>query len=126
MVVGDVRDDAAFYFLWPWRGYVARVQPRFDMADRNAPVIGRQRGRHYGGGIALDDDAIGFFGVEHVTDSGEQPCGQPVERLARFHQVEIHVGSEPGDVEHLIEQPAMLRRPAIGRAWWRERGSTYV
>src|SRR3546814_3902998 len=74
--------------------------------------MGRQRGRHDGGGIALDDDAIGFFGVEHVTDSGEQPCGQPVERLARFHQVEIHVGSEPGDVEHLIEQPAMLRRHA--------------
>ncbi len=35
-----------------------------------------------------------------------------VERLARLHQVEIDIGRESGDRQHLIEQAAMLRGDA--------------
>ena len=82
------------------------------MADRDLAVIGRERTDHRGRGVALDDHAVGLFGVHHVAQAGEQPRGEAVERLARLHQIEIDVGGEPCDREHLVEQPAMLRGDA--------------
>ena len=41
--------------------------------------------------------AVGLLGVHHLAQPGQQPRGQPVERLARLHQVEVDVGRQPGD-----------------------------
>jgi len=78
------------------------------MGDRHAAIIGGERADHRGRGIALHNDAIRLLRVHHLAQPGQQPCGQPVERLARLHQVEVDVGGQPGDRQYLIEQPAML------------------
>ena len=78
------------------------------MRDRDLAVIGGERAGHRGGGVALDDDHVGLLGVHHIAEPGEQARGEAVEILAGLHQIEIDIGDEPGDGEHLIEQAAML------------------
>ena len=112
MLVGDRRDDAAVHLLGPRLIDIARAQARLHMAHRHLAVIGGERPDHRGRGVALDDHAIGPFGIHHIAKTGEQPCGEAVERLARLHQIEIDIGREAGDAQHLIEQPAMLRGDA--------------
>ena len=87
---------------------IARPQTRLDMADRNLPVIGRQSPRHHRGGIALHHDPVGLLHIEDAADPGEGAGGQLVKRLARRHQVEIVIGRDIGDRQHLIEHSAML------------------
>jgi hypothetical protein len=83
-------------------------RPGLDMADGDLAVIGRERADHGGGGVALHDHAVGLLGVHHIAETGQQARGQPVERLARLHHVEVDIGRDARDRQHLIEQPAML------------------
>ncbi len=112
MLVGYRRDDPAIHFLGPGLIDVARTQSGLDVTDRDLPIICGERTDHRGGGIALDKHAIGLLGIEHPAEAGEQACSEVVERLARRHHVEIHIGHDSGDREHLIEQAAMLRGDA--------------
>ncbi|MCY1174421.1 hypothetical protein D9M73_146230 [compost metagenome] len=78
------------------------------MADRHLAVVSHERADHRGGGVTLYDHPVGLFGVHHIAKPGQQPRGQAIERLTRLHQIEIDIGTQIGDAEHLIEQPAML------------------
>jgi len=53
---------------------------------------------------------------DHPAQPGQQCGGQCIERLIGAHQVEIVVGSDPGDRHNLIEHAAMLRRNAHAHA----------
>src|SRR5690606_38324196 len=50
--------------------------------------------------------------VHDPPESGEQRGGQRVERLVGPHQIEVVVGHAPGNLEHLVEHPAMLSADA--------------
>jgi len=108
----DRCDDPAVHLFGPGVVDVARAQPRLDMRDRDLAVIGGQRPRHRGRGVALHDDEVGPFGIHHLAKPDQQPRGQPVERLAGFHEVEIDVGHQSGDRQDLVEQTPVLRRHA--------------
>ena len=108
-------DDPAVHFLGPGMVDIAAAQPRLDMRDRDLAIVCRQRGAHRGGGIALHDDDIRLFRIEDLPDPGQQAGGERIERLVGLHQVEIVIGRHPGDVEHLVEHPAMLARHAHAR-----------
>ena len=57
----------------------------------------------------------GFSASSTCADAGERARGQRVERLAGGHQVEIVMRLDRGDLEHLVEHPAVLRRYADAR-----------
>ena len=109
MLVGDRRDDPPIHFLGPGMVDIARPQPCLDMGNRHFAVIGGERPHHRGRGIALDDHPVGPLAVHHLAKSGQQSRRQPVEALPRLHQIEVDIGHQPGNRQHLIKQPAMLR-----------------
>ena len=82
------------------------------MGDRHLTIVSRQGTHHRGRRVALHDHAIGTLGVHHLAKRGQQSRGQPVERLAGLHQVEVDVRLQICDRQHLIQQPAVLRRHA--------------
>ena len=88
---------------------VAAAQARFYMAHGYLAIIGGNRPRHHGGGIALDDDPVWLFEIEHLADFHQRPRRESIERLSGGHQVEIVVGNDARDIEHLIEHLAVLR-----------------
>ncbi len=87
---------------------IAAAQARLDMGDRDAAMMRGDRSGLGAGRVALDDDAVGPFGVQHLADAGQQPCGQRIERLAGPHEPEIDVRDDVGERKDLIEQFAML------------------
>ena len=56
-------------------------------------------------GLSLHRRALG---IHHLAKSGQQPRGQPIERLAGLHQIQIMIGRQLRDRQDLIEQAAML------------------
>ena len=105
---GDAADDLAVHFLGPGMVDIAAAKPGLDMAHADLAVIGRHRACHRCRRVALHHHPVGLLLVNHRADPGEQPPGQRVERLIRLHDVEIVVGHEPGNLQHLVEHPAML------------------
>lgn len=110
--VGDRRDHAPVHLFRPGMVNIARSQPGLDMGDRTLAVIGRKRRRHRRHRVALHDHAIDGRLIENVADPRQQPGGQPIEALVRLHQVQIMIGPNANDAEHLIQKPPMLPRHA--------------
>jgi hypothetical protein len=71
--------DLAIHLLGPRMIDIAAAQPRFDMADGNFAEIGGERGSHGGQRVAVDEDAVGLFGVESLANSRYKPREQSVE-----------------------------------------------
>ncbi len=112
MQAGHRADDLAVNLLGPGVIDIPRTQPRLDVIDRHLAVIGRQRAAHRRRRIALDDNARGRDLVHHLAQAREQRGGQRIQALVGLHHVEIELGHDPGNIEHLIEQASMLRRNA--------------
>jgi hypothetical protein len=47
----------------------------------------------------------GCTGIHHRAQFHDQRGGQPVQRLVRAHQVEVVIGRDPRNVQHLIQHP---------------------
>ncbi len=94
---------------------LARTQPRLDMIDRNAAVIGGKRASHGRGRVALHHDPRRLFAVHHLPQFGEQRRSQPVKALPRSHKVQIVVWHQPGKLQDLIQHFAVLTRSANHR-----------
>src|SRR5690606_14184473 len=109
---GERADDLTIALLGPRMVDVAAPQPSFDMRDRDLAIVGRESARHGGRRVALDDDPVGPLIDHHAPQPGQQGCGEGVERLVGPHQVEVVIGLDAGDLQHLIEHPAMLRTDA--------------
>jgi hypothetical protein len=109
---GDRTDDPSVYLFRKRRVVVSRAQARFDMVDGNLVIEGRDRRGHGRGGVALHHDAIRAECRQCVVHSPEHPRRQLRQGLVRLHQIEINVGSDVGDLEHLIEHLPVLCRHA--------------
>ena len=112
---GDGADDLAVHLLWPRMVDIAGPEASFHVAHADLAVIGRQRAAHGRGGIALHHHPIGLFGIHHRAKAGDQPRRQLVEALVGLHQVKIVVRHHAGDVQHLVQHPAMLPAHADAR-----------
>ena len=108
MLVGDGADDLAVHLLRPRRVDVAAAQAGLDMRHRDAPVVGSQRAGHGGGGVALDDHPARAHPVEDLADVLQQAGGELVERLVGPHDVEVDVGNDVGELQHLVQHLAVL------------------
>jgi hypothetical protein len=89
---------------------VVAAQARLDMGDGHLAIIGGEGCDHRGGGVALHDHPVGLLRIEHRAKGAEQPCGQPIERLAGGHDVQVDIGRDARELHHLVQHLAMLRR----------------
>src|SRR5690606_20710172 len=105
-------DDFAVHFLGPRVVDVAAPEPGLDMRDRDLAIVGGESARHGGRRVTLDHYPFGLLFVHHSAEPGQQGGGQRVERLAGAHQVKIVIGRDAGNLQHLVEHPAMLRADA--------------
>ena len=54
----------------------------------------------------------GLHLIHHLPQPHEQPRSQRIKALIGLHYIEIEIGHDPGKLQHLIEQAAMLGRDA--------------
>ncbi len=109
---GDRADDLAVDLLGPGMMDIAAAQARLDVGDGDLAVVSGDRRGHRCGGVALDDDPVGPLLVHHLAERDEQRGRERIERLVGLHQVEVVIGHDPRDLEHLVEHRAVLRAHA--------------
>lgn len=105
---GDEIDGAAVHLFGIGPLHVIGAQARFDMAHRNALVKGRKGRRHGRGGVAMDQHHIGRHLVVEAVDLLEDQSRKRIQRMAGAHQLQIVVGLDGENLEHLVEHLAVL------------------
>ena len=113
--VGDEVHHAPVHFLGERVLEVAGAQAGLDVADAHATVEGGDRGAHRRRRVALDEQPVGLLAGEDRVDSGEHARREGVHRLVGTHEVEVDVGLQGEEREHLVEHLAVLRGGAEDR-----------
>ena len=92
--------------------WIARTEPRFDMADGDFDVEGGQGTAEGGGGVALNEDDVGFlFGEDGFEGSDDTRRGLG-KGLTGAHDVEVSVWDDLERRENLVEHFTVLRGDA--------------
>ena len=107
--------DPAVRLLGPWRIEIPRAQAGLDMADRHAAVVAREACGERGRGVAVDEDHVGPGRLEDGLQAAQDERGHLREILAGPHHVEVEVGRDPEERQHLVEHLAMLGGHADAR-----------
>ena len=110
--VGNHGGEPAVHFLRPGRVDVAGAQSGFDVADGDFGIERGQRGGEGGGRVALHQHAVGPEIGIHLAQPfqhGGRDVGQP---LAIPHHVQVPVGGDGEQVQHLIQHLPVLRGDA--------------
>ena len=79
------------------------------MTDGNLAVIGCQARGEGRGRVAVDEDQVRGSLGENLVQTLDQPRCEPCQILSRPHDIEIDVGLDLEEGEHLVEHLAMLR-----------------
>lgn len=95
--------------------YVVRAQSRLDVSDRNAAVKGGQCGGRRGRRVAVNQHHVRTGLVEHVAHARQHAGSHVVEILSLPHNVQIVVGLDSEQPQHLIEHLAVLSADADDR-----------
>ena len=108
VLIRDRRDDPPVDLLGPGLEDIAGAQPGLHMTDRHLVIVGGERARHRRRRIALDHHAIRPLVTDHVVQSRQRARSQPIQGLPMPHQIEVDVGNDACDLQHLIQQAAVL------------------
>ena len=108
VAVGDDTRNTAVDLLWERLPAVARPQPSLDVADAAASVEGRQRRRGNGRGIALNEHPVGSLLAQDGFESSQDARRHLGRRLVVLHDVEVVLGLNVEDTQHLIQHVAVL------------------
>ena len=82
----------------------------FNMSDGDLMIERGKRPRKGRRRIAVDEDEVGAILLEHLVDALHGARGDVKEGLPRRHDVEVVVGNDVKEMEHLIEHLPMLCR----------------
>jgi len=104
----DATDDAAIHLFGPGGVDVAGAQACLDMADGHLLIKRREAGRHGGGGVAVHQQQVVAGALEDVAQAQEDVAGDVGEVLPRLHDVEVMVGADVEQVQHLVEHLTVL------------------
>ncbi len=115
MIRSDPARDLAVHLLGPRAVYVVRAQSRLDVSDRNAAVKGGQCGGRRGRRVAVNQHHVRTGLVEHVAHARQHAGSHVVEILSLPHNVQIVVGLDSEQPQHLIEHLAVLSADADDR-----------
>ncbi|MNI54064.1 hypothetical protein D3C73_1089310 [compost metagenome] len=106
--VTDRVDHTPVHFFGEGHRQVAGTQAGLDVPDPHAPVKRRQCAGRRGAGIAMHQYAVGLFGFQNLVHAGNEPRVQAVQGLVRHHDVQIMLGAQSKQRQHLIQHFAML------------------
>ncbi len=109
MQIAESCGERSIRFFRPGRAQIAGAQTRLHMAYRNPSVKSGQSRRQSGRRIAVNEDPIrSQLGDDtlHAFENCDRDVGQ---RLPGAHQIEIDVGRDRKEVQHLIQHLSMLR-----------------
>jgi hypothetical protein len=110
MQIADRVGDLAVDLFGEGVAPVPGPQPGFDVADADAAIEGGERRGHGRRRVALSEDPVGSLAHEDIIEAGQDSGGRRGQRLVGAHEVEIIIGSQIEEREHLIEHLAVLRR----------------
>ena len=88
---------------------IAGPQAGFDVPRRDSLEKGGEGSGERGHRVALDEHDVGTGALEHARKLLQHAGRHACRRLPRDHEVEIVVGLEAEDVEHLVEHRPVLR-----------------
>ena len=112
MQVGKRCGQPTVHLFRPRRAHVAGAQAGFHVAHRDAGMERGQRRRQRGAGVAVDQHHPRPAARQHVLHAGQHAGGDPGQVLAGTHQVEVVVGDDVEQLEHLVEHLPVLRSDA--------------
>lgn len=87
---------------------VASAQASLNMAEADAVVVRQEGSGHHGGGIPLGQDPSGAQLFQYGVEMGEDGSSDLGQGLIGAHQVEVNIGNDAEQVEHLVEHLAVL------------------
>lgn len=108
VVGGDASRQLAVHLFGPRAVDVVGAESCFDVSDGYLPVECGEGCGGAGGGVAVDEHYVGGGFREHVAHADEHAGGDIVEVLTLLHDVEVVVGGDVEDGEHLVEHLAVL------------------
>ncbi len=108
MQAGDHAGQAAIHLFWPGRVDVAGAQARFHMANRYPLVIRGEAGRKGRGSIAVNENDIRAPLAQHAAHACQYLRGDIGKVLARGHQVQVEIGGERKQAQHLVQHLPVL------------------
>ncbi len=91
---------------------VTGAESGFDVTGGNALEIGGERGGKAGHRVALHQQHVGANLPEQRRQPFQHPGGDFGRRLRGGHQVQVVIGLEAEDLQHLVQHGAMLGRHA--------------
>ena len=109
VVPGEDAGKLAVRFFREGREEIARAEARFHMTHGNLRVEGGERRGKRGGGIAVDEDAVGPLFREDFLKPPEHAPRDVVEGLPLRHDIQVIVRFQMEEIHHLIEHLPVLR-----------------
>ena len=106
----DAAREASVHLLRKGGIDIVRPKSRLNMPDGNLMIV---RGKRAGKGrrcIAVDEDKIGAVLLEHLVDAHHCARCDVKERLPCRHDIQIVIGNNVEETQHLIEHLTVLRR----------------
>ncbi len=91
------------------------AQARLDVGDLDLGVVGGERRGHGGGGVALHHHPVGPDLVEDRLQGLQGQGAEAGERLVGPHHVQVMVGADVEEAEHLVEDMPVLAGDADDR-----------
>ena len=85
-----------------------RAQARLDVADAAARIEGGQGRRRDGGRVTLDEHPVGPLVEQDRLEPSQHRRGDLGRRLVVLHDVQVVVGLDAEDAQHLVEHVAVL------------------
>ena len=78
------------------------------MGNGDLLVVSRQAGGKGGGGVAMHQHHVGLERGQHRSDALQDGGGHTGQVLAGFHDVQVVIGADAEQLQHLVEHLPVL------------------
>src|SRR5215472_17577705 len=108
MQCGQVCGQHTISFLGPWGVHIAGPESGLNMSHGNVMVKRSQRRHKDSSSVTLHEDEVRFLHSQIFIESGYGARRKGGERLVWPHQIQVGIGSNLKNVQHLVQHLAML------------------
>ena len=106
--ISNTPGNLPIHLFRPWAVDVVGAEAGLDMAHGDLLLECGEGCCGAGSRVAMDKNHIGGGFLEHITHAGQDAGGNVVQVLSLFHDVQIIVGLDLKDFEHLVQHLSVL------------------
>jgi hypothetical protein len=106
--LGNRRGEPTVHLFGERLVLVVGAQPRLYMPERDFVIERRQRGDEGGGRVPLRQHNFSGRLAQHSVQPLQRAQGNLGQRLVGGHDVQVHIGRQVKQAQHLVEHLAML------------------